>query len=136
MRVRKAGVRDYPEVFRINSELTRSPPSFLGYLRILLDPNIVVIVAEEDGKVVGKGNLVVHRALARGGARVGRVEEVVVKKEYRGRGIGTEIVRALLEEARRRRVYKVELACEEELEGFYGRLGFKRSGISMKLYCK
>ncbi len=136
MRLRKAGIRDYPEIFQVNSELTRSPPSFLGYLWILLDPNIVVIVAEENGKIVGKGNLVIHRAFARGGARVGRVEEVVVRKDCRGRGIGTEIVKALLEEARRRKVYKVELACEEELEGFYSRLGFKRAGISMKLYYK
>ena len=53
------------------------------------------------------------------------VEDVVIDPEYRGRGIGEQIVAALVEAIGD--VHIVSLFCEPERVEFYGRNGFRAS---------
>jgi len=46
-----------------------------------------------------------------------------VLPEWQGRGIGTELMRRLLD--RLRGLYMVDLCCDAELEPFYRRLGLQ-----------
>ena len=77
-----------------------------------------------------------HVVLARDGSRVigfvtaisdGVVSAYVplleVLPEYRGRGVGSELVRRLL--VRLESLYMVDLCCGAELEPFYRRFGFR-----------
>lgn len=44
--------------------------------------------------------------------------------EYRNKGIGSELVRRMMDELKD--YYMVDLVCDDNLEGFYGRFGFKK----------
>jgi len=48
---------------------------------------------------------------------------------YRGRGVGSELMRRLL--ARLGGLYMVDLSCDDTLVPFYGRLGFGTVGRAL-----
>jgi ribosomal protein S18 acetylase RimI-like enzyme len=54
-----------------------------------------------------------------------------VLPEYQGRGIGAELVRRLLD--RLGGLYMVDLCCDEDVVGFYERLGLARWDAGMGL---
>jgi ribosomal protein S18 acetylase RimI-like enzyme len=86
-----------------------------------------ICVAAWDGeRVVGFA-----RALSDGEHRA-YVEDVVIDPDYRGRGIGEEIVARLLAEIGD--VHIVSLFCEPGRVNFYGRNGFVPSGTQVMLH--
>ncbi len=58
------------------------------------------------------------------------LEAIAVKREYRGRGIGTELIRTLIERARKIGYTKICFAVKqgETVAGFYGKFGARRFG--------
>ena len=60
------------------------------------------------------------------------IEDVVVSKEYEGRGIGIKLVSSLLEKAKVMNCYKTILDCQNELIPFYERIGFKQESNQMR----
>lgn len=56
------------------------------------------------------------------------IDDVVVDSAYRGQGIGSEMLDKLLK--RMQHIEIVMLDCAPDLEGFYGRLGFKPKDYS------
>jgi ribosomal protein S18 acetylase RimI-like enzyme len=92
------------------------PPSAGTHLDILRRSTHVVLALDEtSGKVVGFVNALSDGVLS---AYVPLLE---VKASYRGRGIGNELVRILLEQLGD--LYMVDLACDPELAPFYQRFG-------------
>lgn len=57
------------------------------------------------------------------------IDDVVVDQAYRGRGIGLEMMRRLVD--RLADVEEVSLGCEERMEGFYEKLGFERASWTL-----
>ena len=68
----------------------------------------------------------------KGIGRVGHIEDVVVSKEYEGRGIGIKLVTSLLEKAEGMNCYKTILDCKGDLIPFYERIGFKQESNQMR----
>jgi ribosomal protein S18 acetylase RimI-like enzyme len=82
--------------------------------------HIVRLVAEVDGQVVANGQLTILRDR-------GEIGSLVVAAPYRRRGIGAALVRALVEEARQRRVRTLEISASTDapwIRAWYQRLGF------------
>lgn len=89
------------------------------------DSDCHVIVAEQDGKLVGISSIVFYRTPTRG--RVGRVEDVVVDESARGQGLGRRMMEILVDEARKREVACVQLDSEPyrpSARKLYDSLGF------------
>ena len=63
---------------------------------------------------------------------MGHIEDVVVSKEYEGKGIGIKLVTSLLEKAKAMNCYKTILDCNDELIPFYERIGFKQEANQMR----
>jgi GNAT superfamily N-acetyltransferase len=66
----------------------------------------------------------------------GLVEDVYVREEYRGKGYGTKIMKALIEKAKEVNCYK--LICTSrfsrpEVHHFYEKLGFKKHGYEFRI---
>ena len=100
---------------------------------LLRDPAHLVLVAEEDGRVVGYVNANFRPQLHHL-APVGTIDELVVDEELRGRRIGERLVEAVLEEARRRGADTVEVTTHERRErarAFYRRCGFEATSIKL-----
>ena len=56
--------------------------------KIIVNPDHIIHVAEVDGKVVGSTTLLIEQKFIHEGGKVGHIEDVVVSKEFEGRGIG------------------------------------------------
>ncbi|MDC0063555.1 GNAT family N-acetyltransferase [Candidatus Nitrosopelagicus sp.] len=100
--------------------------------KIIANPDHVIHVAEIDGRIVGSTTLLIEQKFIHNGGRVGHIEDVVVSKEYEGRGLGIKLVSSLLEKAKLMNCYKTILDCKDELIPFYERIGFKQESNQMR----
>tara|TARA_B110001454_G_C12582618_1_gene376765 strand:+ start:328 stop:762 length:435 start_codon:yes stop_codon:yes gene_type:complete len=100
--------------------------------KIISNPNHIIHVAEIDGRIVGSTTLLIEQKFIHDGGFVGHIEDVVVEKEFEGRGIGMKLVISLLEKAEEMNCYKTILDCKEELIPFYERIGFKKESKQMR----
>ena len=64
----------------------------------------------------------------------GHIEDVVVDKEVRGRGLGKHIIMKLVALARAAGCYKVVLDCSEANAPFYRKCGFEAKEVQMVRY--
>jgi ribosomal-protein-alanine N-acetyltransferase len=88
------------------------------------------LVAEDDGEIVGYAGLVAN-------GRQADVQTLAVRADHRGRGAGGVLLRALLDEARRREAAEVLLEVRAEnaaAQALYARHGFERIGIRRGYY--
>ena len=95
-------------------------------------PNHKIYVAVLDSKVIGSATIFIEPKFIHNGGTVGHIEDVVVRKEYQGSGIGQKLVEALLEYAKKNCCYKTILDATDEVMPFYENLGFKRHSNSMR----
>ncbi len=75
--------------------------------------------------------LIEQKFIHKGGI-VGHIEDVVVKKEFEGQGIGMKLVLSLLDIAKKRQCYKTILNCEDSLIPFYEKIGFRHKSNEMR----
>ena len=80
------------------------------------------------------GTVVIEAKMLHSGGSAAHVEDLVVDQTFRRRGLGSHIVRALVEHARCLGCYKVIVDCAEHNTAFYERCGFKRKDASMVQY--
>lgn len=93
---------------------------------------------ERDGKVVGWAFLIVLKT-DRHTEPHGVMENVYVEQEYRGQGIGTALVEALIEEAKAQGCYKLlgqSRYSKPEVHALYERFGFKDWGKNFRMDLK
>jgi glucosamine-phosphate N-acetyltransferase len=100
--------------------------------KISKDPNYVIYVAEYNGEIIGATTLLIEQKFIHDGGKVGHIEDVVIRKEYQGKGVGKKIVNVLLKYAKKKGCYKTILDCSDELVPFYESIGFKRYSNSMR----
>merc|ERR1712192_94212 len=85
---------------------------------------IIVVEDMNEEKVVGAATLLVERKFIHQCGQVGRVEDVVVSDEYRGRQLGKLLVSSCSLLAKRLNCYKVTLNCNDKMVKFYTSLGY------------
>ncbi|HXX06158.1 MAG TPA: GNAT family N-acetyltransferase [Candidatus Bathyarchaeia archaeon] len=100
--------------------------------KISENPNQAIYVAIKDSKIIGATTIIIEQKFIHDGGKVGHIEDVVVAKEFQGKGIGQKIVKSMLEYAQEHGCYKTILDCTDELIPFYERIGFKRHSNSMR----
>ncbi|MFL5328019.1 MAG: GNAT family N-acetyltransferase [Gemmataceae bacterium] len=98
-----------------------------------LAPNQHIYVALDGDRVIATTSLLVEQKFIHSGGRVGHIEDVAVAKDVQGRGVGSDLVRFALDQARKMNCYKVILHCKPELRAFYGALGFREANVGMRI---
>src|SRR4051812_1787412 len=148
--IRQATLEDLPEIIRLIADdyLGKQRESFelpikSAYLdafrEIDVDPNNELVVAEIDGAIVGTMQLTFTPSLSFQGGRRSTVESVRVDDEFRGRGIGREMMLWAIDRARKRGCISMQLTSHntrQRAHDFYERLGFEKSHVGMKLKLK
>jgi len=102
------------------------PPDAAALSAIVASDASVLLLAEEDGEVVGAMTLVVFTIPT--GVRAW-IEDVVVDEVARGRGVGDALNRAAIERAREAGARTVDLTSRPSREAanhLYRRLGFEQ----------
>ena len=100
--------------------------------KIKQNPNHIIHVAIDDKKVVGTTTLFIEQKLIHDGGLVGHIEDVVVRKDYEGKGVGIRLVTSMLERAKEKNCYKTILDCKDDVKKFYERIGFKTESNGMR----
>ena len=99
-------------------------------------PTCEAYVAEVAGEVVGTFQLAVLPNLSNRGRPVAQIESVHVAAEWRGRGIGEQMLRFAIAEAEGQGCFRLQLSSNKsriDAHRFYRRLGFEQSHEGMKL---
>ena len=99
---------------------------------IIQNPNHIIYVAIDNKKIVGSTTLLIEQKFIHDGGLVGHIEDVVVRKDYEGKGIGIKLVTSMLERAKEKNCYKTILDCKDDVKQFYERIGFKRESNGMR----
>jgi len=100
--------------------------------KIKQNSNQIIQVAIDDKKIVGCITLLIEQKFIHNGGLVGHIEDVVVRKDYEGKGIGMKLVTSMLEYAKRKNCYKTILDCKDDIKQFYERIGFKHESNGMR----
>lgn len=109
------------DVRRLMTQTSWAAKRSLEGIQRMLD-NSLCLGVWQDEELIGFARVVtddIYRAF---------IEDVVVDGEFRGQGIGAEIMRVLLK--RLEHLEDISLCCEDHLIPFYGNFGFERMTIT------
>jgi len=125
----------------VNGRLREDPSEPLdpGYIAafetIDSDPNQQLVVAEQDGAVVGTMQLSFLPGIGFRGAWRGQIESVRVASTLRGQGLGAQMIGWAIERFRERGCAMVQLTSKldrSDAHRFYERLGWTKSHAGFK----
>lgn len=150
LKFRQATREDLPEIVRmladdfLGSKRERFenplPDSYVkAFEEIAADKNNELVVAELEGAVVGTLQITFTPSISFQGGKRATVESVRVDENYRGRGIGKQLMLWAIERAKAENCFAVQLTTNSERQNahrFYEDLGFTGSHLGMKLYLK
>ena len=112
-------------------------PRYLAALAAIdSDPNQRLVVAEYEGQPAGTLQLTFIPGIARLGEMRCIIEAVHIAPDLRSRGLGSQMIRWAIEEARARGCGLVQLTSNKkriDAHRFYQRLGFAQSHEGFKL---
>jgi GNAT superfamily N-acetyltransferase len=140
--IRTATILDLPalvdllcRLFTIETDFQVDPPRHARGLRMLLRQArrglACVLVAEVSSEVVGMATVQTVISTAEG-ARSGWIEDVVIREDWRGAGIGARLMDAAAQWARHAGITRLQLLADQRNSpalGFYDHLDFSRTNM-------
>ena len=102
--------------------------------RMIDDPNSHILLARLEDDVVGFVNLTTRTTILHN-APSGLIDELVVAKAYRGRGIGKLLIEAAMNKCRDLGCCEVEVSTEmtnEKARAFYKSCGFEEDAVLLE----
>ena len=94
--------------------------------------NIKIFVAIKDTDIVGSITAIIEQKFIHNGGKVCHIEDVVTRNGFENLGIGSTLVKKIIELAIQEKCYKVILNCSEYKLKFYENLGFYKHDIGMR----
>ena len=91
-------------------------------------------VKTEEFAIIATGTVIIEPKIIHQGKNVGHIEDIVVSKEMRNKGISQEILTILKSFALKENCYKIILDCDEAIKKVYVKNGFIIKGIQMAKY--
>jgi len=143
---RSATRADVPAVLELldNDEISRSrmvsettdAALWQAFEEIDADPRNELIVADDDGEIVGTCQLTFTPSLSRRGAERMTIEAVRIRSDRRGAGVGRAMMLWALDRGRERGCGLAQLTTDKRrssAQRFYAGLGFTATHEGMKL---
>lgn len=143
LKIRRATPRDMPAILSLYAQPDMDDDKVLSrkaahriFARMNSYPSYRLYVAAAGKQTVGTFALLIMDNLAHLGAPSGIVEDVVVRTDWQGRGIGKQMMEFAMRRCRERRCYKLALSSNLKriaAHRFYESLGFKPHGYSFSV---
>lgn len=130
--IRPMCMSDIQDIATLEQRCFSVPWSKKSLCESLENPAYLFLTAEKEGRAVGYGGLLLT-------AGEGNVTNIAVDAAYRGCGIGTELLRRLLEEGGKHgaREFTLEVRISNEAAiHVYEKLGFLQEGVRKRFYEK
>ena len=119
-----------------NGQILEFPDAEKLFSKIETYPNYHVYVALLNDEIVGTFELLIMDNLAHSGTPSGIVEDVVVRSDFRGQGIGKKMMQFAIEQCKIAGCYKMMLSSNvirDHAHHFYESLGFEKHGYSFQI---
>lgn len=114
------------------------PESYYAAFEVInSDPNQELMVAENDTEIMGTFQLTFIPYLSYQGKLRAQIENVFVREDLTGQGIGKKIFEWAIERAKNRNAHLLQLTSDKKRPSaikFYENLGFTASHEGMKLH--
>jgi GNAT superfamily N-acetyltransferase len=145
MIIRDATLADVPELLTLLLGGTlapegESPDNVALYeeaLREIWEEGNTILVADDNGEVVGMSQFFTFRHFQQSGGRACEVESVHVRADRRSQGIGSLLLAEIDRRARAAGCYRVQLTSRNEREDahrFYRREGYSQNSQGFKKF--
>ena len=123
------------ELFTLENDFRPDREKQLRGLRLILDNTALgrLFVLRDQGKVAGMANVLFTVSTAEG-CRVAILEDVIIRSEYRGKGLGRWLVEHALAWVKAEGMARVTLLADRKNKAaldFYRKLGFERSHMAV-----
>jgi len=128
--LRKAKLRDLPEILKIEKEVFPEPWSFYSFIFELNYPSNYFVVLEIENEIIGY-------MIAGEYEESYHLKNIAIKKEYQGKGYGKFLLNHLIEKAKKENkkfvFLEVRISNERAIK-FYEKFGFRRNRILKGYY--
>jgi GNAT superfamily N-acetyltransferase len=141
--IERARYSDLPAILQLIEQPDMSPdihltPDGLAALfdSINANPWHELYTVRQENEIVGTFSLLFVQHIAHNGGRSLVVEDVVIKTELQGKGIGRYIMEFAITRGRDLGCYKLILSSDDkrtDAHSFYETLGFRKHGVSFYL---
>ena len=149
MLIRKARKEDIESIHKLDRESTKYHKKFDtdfytisekwwkikkdSQLKAIKSPTNLVLVAESDGKIVGYIWGYIETIMKH---KIGKIQELIVTSKQRGKGIGTRLIKQMLDFFKNRKsvISEIEVFVENlPTIQVYEKAGFKKREYKMQL---
>ena len=111
-----------------------NPDRFVEYI-VNIPKNLeIYVLKNNENEILGCGTLIIEQKMIHNCSKVGHIEDVFIRNQFRGNGYREYLIINLQEIAKKANCYKVILDCDTKLEGFYKKNGFESKNIQMSVY--
>lgn len=128
--IREMEIDDISEVAAIEDSIFSMPWGEVGFFSFLMREDTLFLVAEEEGTIVGYCGVVMV-------LDEGDITNVAVLSNRQGRGIGRQLVEALIQKTEERGVVHLHLEVRESNQraiALYESLQFEKAGLRKNYY--
>lgn len=133
MIIRTADIKDFDDIYLLLKQLWPDKELNKNDLMVIFScgiksQNYLYFCAELNCKVIGFCSLVFKKSLWQEGC-IGHINEIVVDKSHRGKGIGTALLKAAINAANEKGCKRIELDSafqRAEAHQFYEKSGFEK----------
>jgi len=139
MEIRELKLTDYElnyfELLLQLSQVTKpSKKEFEYYFnKIISNNNHKIFVIENNGVIVANITTILEQKFIRGCKCICHIEDVVVHKDYRGKGIASKLLDFVKGYSQQNNCYKIILNCSQDYIRFYEKNGFNEKNIQMEM---
>ncbi|MCK4240995.1 MAG: GNAT family N-acetyltransferase, partial [Candidatus Atribacteria bacterium] len=102
---------------------------------LLSEDNSYILVAEIEGIIVGFINFTTRKTILHRGLS-GLIDELIIAKSHRGKGIGKQLLSGAIEKSRQLGCCEVEVSTEKtnvKAREFYRQCGFIERGVLFEI---
>lgn len=128
--IRQMEIEDIDKVVAIEESLFSAPWSSVGFFSFLMREDTLFLVAEEERDIIGYCGVVMV-------LDEGDITNVAVSTSFQSRGIGRQLVEAMITKTLERGVQRLHLEVRqsnEKARALYQKLGFQEIGIRKGYY--
>jgi glucosamine-phosphate N-acetyltransferase len=136
--IRKLRIHDYDSFYPLINDFRSTEFTKEKFIEIFneIHKSSEIWVIEEDSKLIATATIQYEYKYIFNTCILAHIEDVCIKKEYRNKGLGKEIVRFLVKKAQEKGSYKITLDCSKDNVGFYEKCGFEKRGQQMTILIK
>jgi glucosamine-phosphate N-acetyltransferase len=87
--------------------------------------NNIIFVIEYNNKLIATAKLIIDEKFFHNYAKYGFIEDVIVDNNFRGKHIGIDLIKHIIDYCKINNFFKVTLTCKEYLIPFYEKNGFE-----------